>query len=186
MSNTVVYGFGKDGTVKSSIDIKNAWHGAMAVWTILEEKYLPSLPKPEWAVIMKEPDRYWSRTKEIFEDKMQDVWDLAKDSRLTFDEKIVLLSTFDNVLIKRENIDRLIKAFRNFNGETSLLLQVKAIKKIVKDEDVLAIGFNQTSIGYGWDVYNYDDEIEESTSYNCLTQDKHWWLFNESGETNEQ
>lgn len=185
MSSTVIYGFGKDGTVKSSIDIKNAWHGAMAIWKILEEKYLPSLPKPDWAIRMKEPDRYWSRITAIFENKMQEIWDLAKDKRLSLNERIIMLSTFDDVLLKREDAERLVQAFKNFNGETSLSLQAEAIKKIIKDKEIIAIGFNQTSIGYGWDSYNYNEETEESTSYNCLTQDEHWWLFDELGDKNQ-
>ena len=94
-------------------EVRNSYRGAMAIWIILEKKYLPSLPKPD---------------------------------RLSYNEKIVLLSTFDNVLIKRENFKKVIDAFNSFEGETSLKEQAKIIQDFNEDKDITAIGWNQTSV----------------------------------------
>ena len=41
MSYTEIYAVNKNGDVEEYEDIQNAWRGAMAVWNILEERYLP-------------------------------------------------------------------------------------------------------------------------------------------------
>ena len=43
MSYTIIYPFNDKGTcdVDSQVNIKSAFRGAMAIWRILEEKYLP-------------------------------------------------------------------------------------------------------------------------------------------------
>ncbi|NBI80505.1 hypothetical protein D3Z48_00180 [Clostridiaceae bacterium] len=49
------------------------------------------------------------------------------------------------------------------------------------DPEIMAVGWNQTSVnGTTWDNDGgYDDEAEKSRPYNCLTGDKHFWLFDE-------
>lgn len=184
MSSTEIFGFGSDGKVKSSCDIRNAWRGAHSVWTILEKKYLPSLPKPEWASITEKESEYWSRTgTPCFDNKkphpMKPIWDLAYDGRLSRNELICLCSTFDNVLVKAENLSELIEAFVSFEGETSLKEQAEGIELLLKDDpNIQAIGFNQTSVNAdNWWDSNYNEETEESESYNFLTEKTHWWLF---------
>jgi hypothetical protein len=185
MSYTEIFGFGSDGKVKSSCDIGNSWRGAMAVWMILEKKYLPSLPKPDWARVCNEPDQYWSRTGSVSFDEskphpMKPIWDLADDKRLSFGEQIVLCCTFDNVLIKRNDFKKVIDSFKEFEGETSLKEQAKAIELLLEDPDIQAVGFNQTSVnGDNWSNIGGYDKDDECLSYNFLTMDKHWWLFDE-------
>lgn len=41
MSYTEIHRITKSGNTKRVAEIKNAWRGAMAVWTCLEDKYLP-------------------------------------------------------------------------------------------------------------------------------------------------
>jgi hypothetical protein len=179
MSYTEIYAFGKNGKVVDSRDIRNAWRGAMAVWRILEKKYLPSLQKPIWAGINDKED-YWSRTSDFTGHGLKEIWSLADDKRLIKNEKIVLLSTFDKVLIKKENIKIVIKAFKAFNENTNLNEQAEAIEELLKSNKIIAIGFNQTSVnGDTWENYNYNEKKEESSSYNCLKQKDHWWLFDD-------
>lgn len=183
MSCTEIYIFGKDGTICGSGKASNAWRGAMAVWSTLERRYLPSLPKPYWAEVTREADRdYWSRTTQMFDVKdpegMKKIWGLYRDdSPLSRGELIALGSTFDWVLVEASHIDELLKAFRDFQGETNLGEQASAIEKLVaKYPDFTAIGWNQTSVSENqWSTW--DEEEDDYISYNCLTGDKHWWLF---------
>ena len=41
MSQTEIYGFDQSGNAYFKAGIKNSWRGAMAIWSFLEEKYLP-------------------------------------------------------------------------------------------------------------------------------------------------
>lgn len=189
MSQTIIYAFDKKGEVKYSKEINNAFHGAWAIWANLEEKYLPSLEKPD-CLINKEG--YYSRLcispfgKE--ENPLKPIWDLWCDERPTFDEKIVLGTTFDKVLIKVENIQKVIKAFRNMDFKSSLPEQAEKIEELLKFKDVSAIGFNQNSVcSEDWSNGFYEDEDEDGNTipYNHLNDDKHWYLFEKGEELNK-
>ena len=43
MSYTEIYGFDKSGDAYMQEEVQNAWRGAMAVWSILEENTYPRL-----------------------------------------------------------------------------------------------------------------------------------------------
>jgi hypothetical protein len=91
------------------------------------------------------------------------------------------MSTFDNALAKVESIDKLLSAFRNFEGETSLKEQADIIEKAIKDNlNIVAIGWNQTSVnGDTWANCNYNEQEGEHFGYNLETGNKHWFLVEE-------
>ena len=183
MSYTEIYSFNKKGEPDFLGETPNAWRGAMAVWKILEEKHLPSLPMPDWA--LGEKREYWSRTTiPHFDDSkpnpMKEIWSLFDGDKLSYSEKVVLGSTFDNIVIKFENIDKVIEAFKNFDETTSLSEQATILEGLLKNDDIMAVAFNQTSIvDDGWLTHDYDEVKDESISYNLLTGEKHWFLFDE-------
>ena len=112
---------------------------------------------------------------------LKDIWRLGTNQNISLVDKIVLYSTFDYVLIKREDIPELLNAFRSFEGITSLPEQAAAIENMFKNDDLIAIGFNQTSISSdSWRNYHYDNSDPDfCASYNMLTESEHWWLFEE-------
>lgn len=179
MSYTEIYGFGESGKVEFYAEIKNAFRGAMAVWRHLEEKYLPSLPKPPG--FTSKENEYWTRTMQMFEENsMSEIWGLFETDKLSYNEKIVLGTTFDRVIVEVENAESLLEAFRNFGGDTSLKEQATAIESMLQKGKLVAIGFNQTSVnGDTWANYHYNEETEESESYNILENKDHWFLFKE-------
>lgn len=95
--------------------------------------------------------------------------------------KVALASTFDNVIIKKENMPKLISAFREFRGETSIKEQADIIEKMLNDENCIAVGFNQTSVNDDtWTNFGgYDEEKDEEIPYNILTGERHWELFSD-------
>jgi hypothetical protein len=183
MSHTEIYAFGPDGKpYDTHVDIKNPFRGAMAIWNILEERYLPSLPKPSWE--FGAGPKYYSRTiiAMMGIDKMDEIWQLVNDERLSRTEKIVLASTLDKVLVKGEDIPELLTAFREFDGDTNLPAQADGIEILLKEYDVTAIGFNQTSVNScRWVNYEMGED-EEFTPYNYLECSDHWWLFDQFKE----
>lgn len=135
MSYTEIYRITKSGNTKLAGQIRNSFRGAMAIWNALEEKYLP--PYAPYGFKM---------SRMITDGKMQEVWDLSKDSRLSEDERIVLISTFDNVLVEKKDFNRLCEAFRNFKHETSLTEQAEIIEKLSMDKNTYGVCWNQTSV----------------------------------------
>ncbi len=181
MSYTEIYKFKKDGHAEFLDEVKNAFRGAMAIWIIVEKRYLPKYT-PDWASIFDDSTRDFSRTSDFRGDKIQEIWDLHTNSKVSEIDKIVLGSTFDNVVVMKKDIPRLIEAFRSFEGETSLKEQAVIIEDAFKnDKDLIAIAWNQTSVnGDAWesDDLGVDDEGEEYyLPYSVLTGTKHWDLF---------
>ncbi len=194
MSCTEIYGFDKEGNVYLQAEISNAWRGAMAIWESLEEKYLsPYIPdyikhanwySPEMSFneIVARNGFKPSRLLPSFGEgsPVQEIWDLADSEKVCVTDKIVLFTTFDKVLVKKEDLSRVIEAFNAFEGETSLKEQAAVLQKMLGNENCIAVGWNQTSVSADtWGNYNYDDETDERLPYNCLTQDEHYWLFDE-------
>ena len=182
MSCTEIFGL-KKNTVEFIGETRNSWRGAMAVWVFLEKKYLPKYV-PDWAF---RPDgsridtnQEYSRTSAMGQkdNPMKEIWDLFKSPKVTESERIVLGSTFDRVLAKVKSIDKVLQAFREFEGDTTLKEQADIIEQAIKgDPEIVAIGWNQTSVnGDTWATDNYDEEKEESLGYNLEIGTKHWFL----------
>jgi len=195
MSCTEIYSFNKEGNAVLSGEVNNSWSGAMTVWSFLEKKYLPpyipnyakccnwykpGMTSEEVACrIGYEPSRiseFSGRDMPI-----KEVWDLADNKDIPEYERIVLFTTFDKCLVKKEDIPKVITAFRKFEAETNLKEQAGILEELFNDEDCIAVGWNQNSINREtWEnIGEYDEENEEIMPYNCLIQDKHYWLFDE-------
>lgn len=173
MSYTELYVFNKNNTCMFLDEIQNSHRGAMAIWLHLEKKYLPPLSDP-YGLIKDYNSRFFCGKVE----SLKEFWDLFKDKRLTIDERIVLGSTYDNVLVKKENFSKLIKAFRNFEATTSLKEQADLIESIINEPEISAIGWNQTSISdNSWQMY--DEEKDEYIPYDLDKCNDHWYLFEE-------
>lgn len=182
MSYTELFKFNKEGNAEWFAETKNAHRGAMAVWHRMEDKYLPEIV-PLWASksMIAERKEKGERFYRFSPSEMKEVWALLKQDNVSTEDKIVLGSTFDNVIVVRENLLDLIKLFNSFDGQTSLKEQAKEIENLLEtDSEFIAIGWNQTSVnGDTWANAGGYDEDDEPIPYNVLTGDKHWDLFKE-------
>jgi len=194
MSYTELYGFDKNGDAYFQAEVPNSWRGAVAIWGIMEKKYLP----PYIPNYVKSTNWYFngisfdevtcklgyapSRICSMFESNnpIKEIWDLVDNERVPQIEKIVLMTTFDKVLVKKENMPKVIEGFIKFDGESSLKEQAAILQKMYKDENCIAVGWNQTSVNAdNWGSFNYNEETGYGEPYNCLTQNEHFWLFDE-------
>ena len=185
MSTVEIYGFNRDGICDRYVEVRNAWRGAMAVWMDLEKRYLP--PYYLRTDDGRETQLAVSRVTAMAsrgENPMREIWDLTNNDALAEAEKIVLTSTFDNVLVKAEDCKEVIEAFRAYPGDTNLKEQADAIERLIADPECTAIGWNQTSVSAdNWmNAGGYDEETEESIPYNYMTMEGHWWMFEEKEE----
>jgi len=182
MSSTQLYKFTKEGEAECFGEVRNSFRGAMTVWNILDERYLPPFT-PSWA-IGDEPGKTYHRSSDMFGGGLKEVWALANGEDITKIDKIVLASTFDNVTVKKENIPELIEAFRAFEGECTIKEQADLIEEELKNNpDLIAIAWNQTSVNcdtWDSDVMGKDEYGDDYyPPYNILTEEKHWSMFDE-------
>lgn len=101
-------------------------------------------------------------------DKMREIWNLVDDQDVPITERIVLFTTLDKCLVRRENLEKVINAFREFVGETSLSEQADILQELLSDDDCIAVGWHQNSIS-----------CEQWFDYNCLKDTEHYWMFDE-------
>lgn len=177
MSYTEIFGFDKEGNAYLAGKVKNAFRGAMAVWRYLEEKYLPPY-NPDYADLVEKV--FGIKPSRCSSDEIEEIWALQNSDKLSIEEKIVLFTTFDKILIKKEDIPQVINAFNSFGGETSLKEQAKILQDLLESENCIAVGWNQNSVVIdNWENYFYDEVNDRTIPYNCLKQDDHYWLFDE-------
>jgi hypothetical protein len=182
VSQTYLYTVSQKGVVSKHHEFSNSWRGAMWVWMRLREEYFPDH-------IFHQEYRYDDpRTIEACKwvMKYEDIWSLSDDSRLIKQEKIVLGSTYDNVIVKKENLDELIEAFKFFVNKykkdnppnaSSLLEQMEVIEKLKKKKNLLGICWNQTSVNC--DAWNGYTKKGEWRQYNLNKDKGHWFLFDD-------
>ena len=161
MSYTELFYVEKSGDVVWHSEYHNSHRGAGLVWHTMSHMYL-----------FKEPEFF----------NLQPVWDLWENETVPIEMRIVMASTFDNVMIKRENLTHLVAAFRVYSAMVrdagNIELQIQNLEKLADDENCLAVCWNQTSVNCGvWSVW-IDDE-QEYRPYNIFKDSKHWFLFEE-------
>lgn len=170
MSYTELYAVNKQGDVEFYGEVRNSFAGAMHVWNTLSKKYRLN-------------DNLFNEFKKTWNNYNKDFYEAYED--------VVLGSTFDSVLVKKENFTELIEAFEEYttyhNG-SNLLQQVEFIEKAKDDEDIIAIGWCQTSVANDmWDWEWIEEEEEETLiPYNIYKGTQHWFLFEDLKTTKEK
>lgn len=160
MSTTEIYGIENNGNVVAYGSAQNSWLGGMHVWNTLNEKY------GFGGNMMFGFDRIWkSFNKGVYEDY----------------ENVVLGSTFDYVVVMKEDFGKLIGNFEKYYGlypNSNFGEQIEVIKSMKTDEDIMGVAWCQTSVADDlWD-FGYDEE-DETIPYNIFKGEKHWNLFEE-------
>lgn len=124
-------------------EVKQARSGALAFWRYLEDKYLPP-----YMVFGYLPG---SRLILGNDNAQNEVWDLCHDSRLTYQERLVLFSTFDYKYLPVEHIPDLAEAMRwvheKMNSKSNFGSQADALVRLFNErKDAVAVGICGTSV----------------------------------------
>lgn len=193
MSSTDIYGFRKtDNCAELCASIPNAWRGAMAIWSALEEKYLPPyIPdhvkfcnwyRPDMSfdeIVQRngyKPTRCNTITLNPKDSPIHDVWNLTYSFDLTKEDRIALYSTFDRILVSADYTPEVIAAFRASKLEgTSLSEQADVLENLLKSGEYIAFGWGNSTSPHQWDSYA---QAQDGTDipYNCKTGKDHWWI----------
>ncbi len=171
MSCTEIYGFDVDGNAYHYKDVPHAQCGALAVWRFLEKTYLPQFYTELEHIPM-------SRCFYMDSDHMWEIWDLITYPEVSGTDKICLECTFDKTLVRKEDLPKVIEAFRDFKGETSLKEQANILEELYNSNNCIAVGWNQVSTNSNnWGTYDYIETAGNYVTYNCIRGQSHNWLF---------
>jgi hypothetical protein len=172
--DTEIYAFGQDGKAKLYGTTGQEMLGKTRIWEVLELRHLP--PYRYSHIPADVPD---SKVEEYAGHKprrilashgqrskaLMEIFDLASSEKMSRDEKVVLVSTFSDVVVKKEFLPRLINALRTFTDEhnENLLKQADLLEQAFNDPDVWSVAWNQSSmVSDQWDTYNPYKDGEHS------------------------
>jgi len=162
MSYTTLYLVPIVGEIESYAEFRNSFRSAYLVWHNMSKKYLGmEVPLHD-------------------NEEMRKVWNLFKTSFIPMEDRIVIASTFDRVMVRRTEIPKLLDAISSyisrFDGG-NLVDMVEELQKLAEDRVCYAVCWNQTSVSDTW--YVRDDDEEDSRLYDISKDEDHWFLFDE-------
>jgi len=172
MSVMTMYKVPEKGEVEEVKTFRNSTIFGMVIWVEMCERYFH--------------DRSWYTHGESGA-----LWKLAKDPRVSETDRIVLATTFDRVMVKKENFPRLIEAMKKWadvnDGYNHIGGVIECLEELQQDNSCHAVCWWLTSSSDNpWKVRDYDEEDEyddphyydiskADTKENCY----HWFLFDE-------
>jgi len=169
MSYTTLFKVPKSGEIEDYAEFKNAFRGAFNVWSEMAKAFLCMEDLP------------MSR-----DGGMKQVWDLAQSENVPLNDRIVMASTFDRVMVKREHLFLVAAAMDDFANRYDpghLPEQAKKLRELAKDESCFAVCWRQTSVTA--DMWmEQTGEIDEYGDigyrmYDVSKDNNHWFLFDE-------
>lgn len=169
MSKTELYIVKKDGELELYKEFGNSHRGASILWSNLSKKYL----NVSWITLANK--------------EMKKLWNLDRDSNVPRALRILLISTFDHFLIKKENLPQFIDACeevykKNYFDDLGHFEDYpEVMREIMELDDVIAITWNQTSVccdtWYAYDVCKHCDNGTIQRDYNIFVDKNHEFLF---------
>lgn len=162
MSYTTLYLVPSVGEIKTFREFRNAFRGAWLVWTTMSEQYLGQ-----------------DAIGYMLADNMQPIWDLHANLKVPEAHRLVMMSTFDTVMVKRENLLRLAEAFdqyaKDFDDPGHIPDEANALRELAEHPDCVAVCWSSADV---WSV-KLEDGTDESRAYDVSLDNDHWFLFDE-------
>jgi hypothetical protein len=162
----------KNGKAGEEVEFRNAWGGAAFIWSALFDKYLkdPAIEYHNWLSTAASSSK---------------LWELADREDLSICERILMKSTFDYAMVRREHFAEFCAHLREFTkmyppkGQTICHLNAWADeieRLIVPVAEIEAIGFYGTSCSDNlWFLPAGDDE--DYKGYDLNEHDKHFEIY---------
>ncbi len=161
---------------------------AQQIWRIIFKDYYPEYAATEsararWRGFASEQYRTYAYFS-LDTQNMIDLWDIFRNPKLPETIGIMMACTFDHVMVKAVQLNRIAYAFQDFVGAygddlsprtvTTLQQQIEAMAEIAKKQ-VHAICWTQSSIASDvWQVYEDGDVRGYDLSKD---DDRHFFLF---------
>ncbi len=163
MSYTTLYKVPENGEIEDYAEFKNAYQGAFNVWSEMAKAYLGMEHSPMFG-------------------SMKPIWDMADDDRALLNDRIVLASTFDWVMVKREHLSVVADAMDDFGKRYEpghLPEQAKKLRELTQDKSCYAVCWCQTSVTDMWNRACVGNDGETSRLYDVSRDNDHWFLFDD-------
>jgi hypothetical protein len=168
MSYTELFTVNKKGDIESHSIFSNSHLGAALIWNIIANKYYQT-------------NYYHIQDLDNPEAKF---WKLAYQEDIPIYIKMVLFSTYDEIIIQKEDFPLLIQSFKEFydkefteidkeNRNTGHLLEyIETIEKLISKRNILGIAWNQTSVNCNPWIYEteIEEDIENNIEYEYLNE----------------
>lgn len=150
-----IYKFNLSGEVDLISEIDDIFNGCFSIWNYFDEKYLEPIENPYTVKNSLKEKRFFRSYDLLKQDSLKEIFELFDTDKLTRNEKIILGSTFDRIIVKKENIEELINAFNSFDFDSNLKEQSKIIsEEFKKDKNLLGICWNQNSNRNNWIMFD--------------------------------
>jgi hypothetical protein len=169
MSSMVLFTVKDNGDVVRCESLRNSWLGAALVWTKLGEKYLGKFdPENEFKKSKMSGNEFdpfgWKRT-----------WDLQHNPKIEQQDWVVLMSTFDNIIIPRNQMLYVADHFEVFNEEFPSHFGACAhVLRQLYDEGSHGFAIQATTVSENpWWI---EEEGEYGHPYNVKQGTKHWFF----------
>ena len=162
MSCTELYVARADGDLALEAEFQNSWLGGMAIWNAMARQYCGYDTFPMFDAA--------GRSK---------VWALAGNEKVPEQDRVTLATTLDRFLVPGDALVRVAECLEHsagWMGRTHLRDQAACLRELAAAGDVRAVGWNQSSVTYGYWL-RQDEGAEESRPYNIDRDTEHHWLF---------
>ena len=154
MSYSTLYGLNSKNALIELKTYKNSHLACFPAWNYFEQKYfnsLPSLTKPK-------------------------CWSLDKKDMDSPSEYMVLLSTFDGYIFKKENLPEIISLLKEQKDAIPALSRLQMFEDALSNDSYDTFFITATSLADYEDFMTYPDE-EESDDYTPTLTDEVWDLW---------
>jgi len=154
MSYSTLYGINSKNELIELKTYKNSHLACFPAWNYFEQKYfnsLPSLTKPK-------------------------CWSLDKKDMDSPSEYMVLLSTFDGYIFKKENLPEIISLLKEQKDAIPALSRLQMFEDALSNDSYDTFFITATSLADYEDFMTYPDE-EESDDYTPTLTDEVWDLW---------
>ena len=177
MSYTTLYLVPESGEIRTYREYHNASRFAWLVWDTMSKLYLHK-GAIEFMISGNHAD-----------DALQPVWDLWKNPNVPMNHRLVMASTFDRVMVRRENLPRLADAYEQYSKAVKdpghILTMVNDLRSLANDPACLAACWCQTSVSS--DAWRVRESLEDdSRLYDVSLDNDHWFLFDAFEEGNNE
>jgi hypothetical protein len=156
MSYSTLYGINSKNELIELKTYNNSHLACFPAWNYFEQKYfnsLPSLTKPK-------------------------CWSLDKKDMDSPSEYMVLLSTFDGYIFKKENLPEIISLLKEQKDAMPTLSRLKMFEDALSNKTYDSFFITATSLA-DYEVFMTYTEEEDSDDYNLTLTDKVWDLWEE-------
>lgn len=162
MSRTTVYAF-YDGKPAKSVELPNAWGSGPMIWDALIAKY---------------------RVEGDVFSAWKNLCAAERDGKIKLQpwERIVLHATYENALVKRDDLETYAAAAEQFDkahhvdGRVCHLRAMGEVAREALKDGAEAIGFHLTSVADNPWWVRPDNEDEDGRPYDLAVDTRHWFV----------